>query len=136
MMNDDLQKLCAIALIVALPALAADATAPHPAAEYTEGGATVALYREPCQLAAVANLPYRATWRDAAGKTFEGCFAIQHGSVVAMYFDDRTVVTLPVRAFGPPAAPSLDPRPSTLDPRSWSLVARPSEHLTCQCPSP
>jgi hypothetical protein len=76
----------------------------EPVAVFAEGGGvTVSLYQEPCARAAVSNLPYRATWRDAAGKTFEGCAAVQHGSVVVMYFDDRTVVTVPVRAFGAPS---------------------------------
>lgn len=73
----------------------------EPVAQYSEGGGVaIALYREPCALAAVSNLPHRAVWRDARGK-FEGCFAIQHGSIVAMYFEDRTVVTAPVAVFTP-----------------------------------
>ena len=92
--------------LIALLALAGCATLPppRPVAEYVEGPVTITLSDEPCALAAVTNLPYRATWRDTRG-VFEGCFDIQHGSVVALYFDDRTVVTAPLRAFGPPAAP-------------------------------
>jgi len=113
-------KPLAFALAVALAGCATVPPAPadEPAAEYAEGGVTVTLYREPCVLAAVANLPYRATWRNERG-VFEGCFAVQHGSVVAMYFDDRTVVTLPVRAFGPPAAPA---KPAGVSAHHSSLI--------------
>lgn len=91
--------LTALVLLAGCAASSPAGAPVHPAAELRQGDVAVALYREPCALAAVANLPYRVTWRDARG-VFEGCFAVQHGSVVAMYFDDRTVVTLPVRVFG------------------------------------
>lgn len=80
----------------------------QPAAELSLGGVVISLYQEPCQLAAVENLPYRATWREASGN-FQGCFDVQHGSVVVLYFEDRTVVTLPLAQFGPPAAPAEAP---------------------------
>lgn len=85
----------------AAPPTPAPAPPAAPVAEYREGGGAIALYQEPCALAAVSNLPHRAIWRDA-GKTFEGCFAIQHQQIVVMYFDDRTVVTMPLNAFAPP----------------------------------
>lgn len=87
----------------------------EPAAELlSEGGVVVQLYQEPCQLAAVENLPYRATWREARGN-FEGCFDVQHQSIVVLYFEDHTVVTLPLAQFGPPAAPEPEkPRPISL----------------------
>ena len=102
-MNDDLKKLCAIALLAALPALAPAA----PVAAIVQDGITVTLYDEPCALEAVANLRYRATWHDPKRGHFEGCYTVQHHTIVVLYFDDRTVVVLPLQIFQPPS-----PRPS------------------------
>ena len=64
-------------------------------------GVTFTLYNEPCALSAVANLPYRATWKEK-GETTEGCYTIHPGAgAVVAYFADKTVVLAPVAMFGP-----------------------------------
>jgi hypothetical protein len=89
------------ALLAALPAAAPAA----PVAAVTQDGITVTLYDEPCALTAVANLPYRATWWEARGN-FEGCYDVRaHAGVAVIYFDDRTVVVLPLSLFERPASP-------------------------------
>lgn len=62
-------------------------------------GIVVTLTNEKCALPAVSNLPVRATWAEK-GKTHEGCYGVSFGNVL-MYFDDRTVVSLPSRHFQP-----------------------------------
>jgi hypothetical protein len=60
-----------------------------------EGGATVLLYNEPCQIKTLTNLPFRATWVEK-GKTFEGCFVPRpEAQIVLFYFDDGTVGYIP-----------------------------------------
>lgn len=85
----------ALAFIVALPTLAfAD-----PMFQAEADGAKVVLTDEPCKLQAVANLKYRATWSEK-GKTYEGCFGPRPDmGVVMAYFEDRTVVALPIQMF-------------------------------------
>lgn len=63
-------------------------------------GLSVTLYHpEKCQLEAVSNLPFRATWTEN-GKTFEGCFTIDGQlGIVRMYFEDKSVVAIPVQLF-------------------------------------
>jgi hypothetical protein len=70
---------------------------PAPVAIANNEGVTITLTDEPCALAAVSNLKYRAIWSEP-GTRFDGCFGVS-GPVVILYFDDRTVVVLPVRAF-------------------------------------
>lgn len=60
-------------------------------------GVRVTLTNEPCALQAVANMPFRATWEEG-GKTVQGCFNAAAG-IVSTYWDDRTVVVLPVSEF-------------------------------------
>ena len=57
----------------------------------------VVLYDEACALEAVTNLPSRATWTEK-GKVFEGCWAANSNLILA-YFDDRTVIAVPLRVF-------------------------------------
>ena len=65
-------------------------------AQFQSEKARIVLYTEPCALKVeVSNLPGRATWEEG-GKTFEGCFGVIDG-IVAFYFSDKTVVTVPVR---------------------------------------
>lgn len=61
-------------------------------------GVAITLYDEPCELAAVSNLPFKAVWIEK-GKTFQGCWGARTevGLVVA-YFDDRTVGLIPIQA--------------------------------------
>jgi hypothetical protein len=68
-----------------------------PLAEARGESFVVSLTDERCKLAVVTNLPGRATWTEK-GRTFEGCYGVSH-SVVAFYFEDRTVVMLPREAF-------------------------------------
>lgn len=77
--------------LLALPAGA------EPVAVVVNSGVTVTLTDEPCQIEAVKNLQYRATWVERGG-SFEGCFTVQSG-IVVLYWSDKTVVILPGRAF-------------------------------------
>lgn len=98
--------LPAIALLAGCAMSPPPANAPaQPAAELKQDDITITLYREPCALAAVANLRHRATWDDPKRGHSEGCYSIQHDTIVVLYFDDRMIITAPLRAFGPPAAP-------------------------------
>lgn len=64
-------------------------------------GNIITLTDEPCAVSAVANLPFRATWWEA-GKTFEGCYGYSSSDgLILAYFDDKTVVALPVQIFTP-----------------------------------
>jgi len=69
----------------------------EPRAVATNGASIITLYDEPCVVKAVTNLPHRATW-DENGKRFEGCFDAAYG-VVAAYFDDGSVVLVPIQGF-------------------------------------
>jgi hypothetical protein len=61
-------------------------------------GAVITLTDDPCELDAVKNLPYKATWVED-GKTFQGCFAPRpEVQLVVAYFDDRTVALIPFQA--------------------------------------
>lgn len=71
-----------------------------PIAQLNEGGVQIMLYNEPCQIKAPSNLGYRATWTKGAEK-FEGCFSIFSSGGVGVYFDDDTVVVVPVVLFKP-----------------------------------
>jgi len=95
-----------MALIVALASCAYAPAQPstQPVAEFRQDDITVSLFSEPCALEAVANLRYRATWRDPKRGHFEGCYTVQHETIVVLYFEDRTVLTAPLREFRPPAA--------------------------------
>jgi hypothetical protein len=64
----------------------------------TQGDAKITLFDEPCKLRAVSNLKMRAVWVEK-GKTFEGCFGVHPGGVVLAYFDDGSVVIMPVQDF-------------------------------------
>lgn len=88
----------AFALAVAM--LLAACAAAEPIAEATaRNGVRVTLYEEPCALAAVVNLPRRATWTQN-GQVIEGCYGDSNG-IIACYFADRTVVLIPSRFFIP-----------------------------------
>lgn len=65
----------------------------------SKGGVVVTLHDTPCKLAAVANLPMRATWVEG-GKTFEGCWAVSGmAPIVMMYFDDKSFAIAPMQEF-------------------------------------
>ena len=82
-----------------LAMLIAHTVAAAPIASATSDGVTVTLYNEPCALAAVVNLPNRATWQEK-GKTIEGCFTlVPEVSAVMAYFSDKTVVLMPMQVF-------------------------------------
>ena len=63
-----------------------------------DNGAKVTLYSEPCALKNVTNLANKATWQEK-GKIFQGCFGLHPYGVVLAYFDDGTVVIMPVDIF-------------------------------------
>lgn len=61
------------------------------------------------------NLQYRATWDDPKRGHFEGCYTVQHQTIVVLYFEDRMVITAPLRVFAPPAPPQpIKPQPISL----------------------
>ncbi len=108
-MREMFPALVLIAGCAAPPPAAAPA---HPAAELRQGDVTVALYREPCALAQVANLHFRASWDDPKRGHWEGCYSVQHDTVVVLFFEDGSVITAPLHLFGPPAPPEpLKARP-------------------------
>ena len=83
--------------------LAAGLIAPAQAeviARATQGGLVVSLTDEKCTLAAVTNLPFRATWLEK-GELTEGCYAVAEGAQVVAYFADKTVALMPGRDFRP-----------------------------------
>ena len=70
-----------------------------PLAEAAAGGIQITLHSEKCAQVAVTNLPGRATWTEG-GRVSEGCFAIdRNNGLIVLYFDDRTVVAVPLAAF-------------------------------------
>jgi hypothetical protein len=80
-------------LLFANPALG------KPVAVTQGNGIKVTLTDDKCAFTHVINLPYRATW-EQDGRTFEGCFGIHAGIVVA-YFSDKSIALLPGQAFVP-----------------------------------
>jgi hypothetical protein len=68
-----------------------------PVATATQDGVNVTLTDEKCAQSAVTNLPLRATWTEA-GKSLDGCYTVQ-GGLAVLYFEDRTVVVVPVSMF-------------------------------------
>ena len=63
-----------------------------------DNGAKITLYNDPCKLKEITNLANRATWNEK-GKVWEGCFGIHPYGVVLAYFNDGTVVIMPVDIF-------------------------------------
>lgn len=64
-----------------------------------ESGVSITVFDEKCALAAVSNLPGRATWTEK-GKTFEGCVGVTPFGVLTFYFEgDKSVVIIPIQAF-------------------------------------
>lgn len=86
-------------LIVSLFSLVILAASYHahgrPVAYAGDGEVRVTLHDDPCALD--VKLPYRIVWQEK-GKTFEGCFGIMQGVVVA-YFSDKSVALFPGKAF-------------------------------------
>lgn len=70
----------------------------EPVASASHNGITITLFDEGCKSQNVKNLPYRALWKEGKG-SFEGCYGVASGAVVMLYFEDKTVVVLPVQAF-------------------------------------
>lgn len=89
----------AVAAIVCLVGLAYCARASAaPIAIASGESITITLTDEQCKLEAVSNLPFRAHWRDR-GRVYEGCFQINPQGFVVAYFDDRSIVLIPVQHF-------------------------------------
>ena len=64
------------------------------------GDAVITVHSGPCTVAAVGNLPRKATWREK-GKTYNGC-AGQHPMfpILIFYFEgDKSVVVVPIELF-------------------------------------
>jgi hypothetical protein len=81
-------------LLVALVLLVSVSHA-KPVAHLSEQGLQVTLYDEPCKLD--VKLQYRVVWKDKE-KTYEGCWGVMQGIVVAM-FDDKSIALFPGQAF-------------------------------------
>ena len=67
-------------------------------ASASQNNVTISLTNEPCASQSVKNLPYRAIWTEPNGK-IEGCYGVQSGTVVMLYFEDKTVAVLPTQVF-------------------------------------
>ena len=88
-----IRALFAALAFVCLPALA------EPIYEARGDGLVVTIYREPCALEAVTNLPKRATWQEG-DKVYEGCAgAMPQLGIAIFYFSDRTVAIFSISAF-------------------------------------
>lgn len=85
--------------VIAACVFAASAASASPLASVVRGGVSITLYDEPCVLAEIANLPYRAEWIEQGGKKFLGCWALSRAGQVVLYFDDQTVLAIPMEAF-------------------------------------
>lgn len=89
----DMKRLLFLMLCFAQQSMA------QPLAVGASGAVTVTLTDERCAMAAVANLPGRATWSEG-GKIFEGCWGLMpETGIVLAYFDDKSVVAIPAAAF-------------------------------------
>lgn len=88
--------LCLIALLVLATKAHAD-----PRFQVVAEGARVVLHDDKCAVAAVANLPYKATWEEK-GKVFQGCWGARpDAGVVMFYFDDKSVGIIPISELTP-----------------------------------
>lgn len=85
-----LPALLSVMLVVSLAVAA-------PVAQLSENDTVVTLYNEPCKLD--VKLQYRIVWKDK-DKTYEGCWGVMQGIVVAM-FDDKSIALFPGQAFKP-----------------------------------
>ena len=87
-----------LALAAALYPIYAHAAA---IAQIHDKDVSITLYDEPCALAEIKNLGYRATWTEG-GKTFQGCWAARADlEIVAAYFDDKTIALIPFGVIKP-----------------------------------
>lgn len=68
-----------------------------PVARLAQGDLVVTLYDEPCKMD--VQLQFRAVWKDKE-KTYEGCWGVNQGIVVAM-FSDKSIAIFPGQAFQP-----------------------------------
>lgn len=64
------------------------------------GEITISLYKDKCEVPAVANLPMAAVWEEK-GKRFVGCFGVNPElGVVLLYFPgDKSVAAVPTGMF-------------------------------------
>ena len=93
------ELIVAAVIMVALALSIAAAYAKPVAVNTQQAGVTILLTDEKCVLQTISNLPNRATWNEA-GKTFEGCWTVRPDTgVVLIYFEDMSVVAVPVRSF-------------------------------------
>ncbi len=65
----------------------------------SQGPVRLTLTDEPCRLAAVVDLPYRATWVEGS-HAVEGCYGVHPDyPLVVAYFTDRSITVIPRQAF-------------------------------------
>lgn len=88
-----------VVCLVVLVGLATNAYAGPMAQTIADDGAKIVLTDEPCQLKAISNLKYRATWTEKNGKLHEGCYAVHPYGVIVAYFSDKTVALMPLDVF-------------------------------------
>ena len=72
----------------------------EPVMQTSEGGVTLQLWTDACELQKdIQNLPYKATWHEN-GKVIKGCWGARPDvGVVVFYFADKTVGMAPIQAF-------------------------------------
>ena len=93
------QSVVLAGLVVTLLALTTSTVKAEAVAVANAPGIVVTVFNEPCALQQVVNLPLRATWTQN-GKTIEGCFgSFSEAAAIGVFFDDGTVVVLPMAAF-------------------------------------
>ena len=95
-------RICILLVVLGMLIAWAHPVKAAPVAQATgPGGEVITITDEPCKLASIVDLPYRATWKEK-GKTFEGCAAPHPSGLVVMYFkEDRSIALVPVRMFQP-----------------------------------
>ena len=71
----------------------------EPVFQAAHEGVVITLDSDKCELDAVVNLPFKATWQEQ-GKTYKGCWAARtDAGVVVAFFEDKTVALIPFGAF-------------------------------------
>ena len=98
-MRTCLTTLSALCIALAAAMLLSGPAFSEPVARATRGGAVITLHTDPCeQASSITNLPFKAVWVEGQ-TTFQGCYqAVPELSLVVLWFEDRSVVLLPISA--------------------------------------
>ena len=106
-MKDKINRWVLIFLLFVL-AIAWNYAIAEPVARAVEGGVSVILYSDICELD-VQGLPMKATWGDGK-RLWNACFDVRDpffgmirppALIILMYFDDKSIVMLPAHLFKP-----------------------------------